>query len=466
MFSFRKVRALTLASVLVLAACSDDDDGSAATTTAAPEVTTTTAAEVDDTTTTAAPAFDSAAAAAEVEANVVDLFDQLAIAGDPDSDPADAEAALAAAGALVEDGETDEIKSTIPTIAGLAFAAQLTIVIDEAPTFDDAGTTANYLFSALSFGNPSQLDKANGISVLQDGTWKLSKDIWAAFVAMGGGADPDDMGDDFDAEAAADEVSANVIGLFDQLAIAGNPDSDPVDAAAAVGAAAGLIEGGDCPEVRGQVPFIAGLAFAAELTTIIDEPATFDDSHTTANYIFSALSFGNPSQLDKASGVSVLENGVWKLSGDIWVAFLALGGGEAPDPNAPFDPEVAADAVSANVVDLFDQLAIAGNPDSDPRLVAPALAAAACLVQDGYTEEVQEQIPVIAGLAAAAELTLVIDETPTFDDAGTTSNYVFSALSFGSPSQLDKANGVSVLDDGVWKLSSDIWQAFVVMGGG
>jgi hypothetical protein len=302
--------------------------------------------------------------------------------------------------------------------------------------------------------------------VLQDGTWKLSKDIWATFVAMGGGAEPDDMGEEFDVDAAAEEVSANVVGLFDQLAVAGNPDSDPVEAAAAVGAAAALIEGGDCPAVRSQVPVIAGLAFAANLTTIIDEPATFDDDNTTANYVFSALSNGAPSQLDKANGVSVLENGVWKLSGDIWNAFLAMGGQTAPDPDAPFDAAGAAESVSANVVDLFDQLAIAGNPDSDPRLVDPALAAASCLVEDGYTEDVQAQIPVIAGLAAAAELTLVIDEAPTFDAAGTTANYVFSALSFGAPSQLDKANGISVLQDGTWKLSKDIWAAFVAMGGG
>ncbi len=271
---------------------------------------------------------------------------------------------------------------------------------------------------------------------------------------------------DFDEAAAAEEVAANVVGLFDQLAIAGNPASTPEDIAAALGAAAGLIEGGDCPPTLGQVPAIAGLAAAAELTLVIDEAATFDDSGTTANYLFSALSFGSPSQLDKANGVSVLENGVWKLSSDIWGAFLAMGGITAPDPNAAFDPAAAAGEVAANVVGLFDQLAIAGNPDSDPRLVEPSLRAAACLVQGGDTEEVIAQIPVIAGLAAAAELTLVIDEAATFNDAGDEANYIFSALSFGAPSQLDKSNGVSVLENGVWKISSDIWAAFVAMGGG
>src|SRR4051812_46673817 len=126
MLSFRKVCALTMTSALLVAACgSDDDKGSAVTTTAAPAATTTTVAAEDPTTTMAEPAFDAEGAAAEVEANVVGLFDQLAIAGDPASDSADVDAALLAAGELVEDGDSDEIKATIPTIAGLAFAAKL-----------------------------------------------------------------------------------------------------------------------------------------------------------------------------------------------------------------------------------------------------------------------------------------------------------------------------------------------------
>ena len=270
----------------------------------------------------------------------------------------------------------------------------------------------------------------------------------------------------FDAAAAAAEVDANVVGLFDQLAIAGDATAAPADIAAAVGAAAGLIQGGDCPPTLGQVPVIAGLAAAAELTLIIDEEPTFNADGTEATYLFSALTFGNPSQLDHANGVSVLENGVWKLSSVIWGAFLGLGGITPPDPNAPFDAAVAGPEVEANVVGLFDQLAIAGNPDSDPRLVEPALRAAACMVQGGDTEDVQAQVPVIAGLAAAAELTLVIDEAPTFNADGTEATYLFSALTFGNPSQLDHSNGVSVYENGVWKISSDIWAAFVVMGGG
>ncbi|CAN5407874.1 hypothetical protein BH10ACT2_BH10ACT2_24350 [soil metagenome] len=270
----------------------------------------------------------------------------------------------------------------------------------------------------------------------------------------------------FDEAAAAAEVDANVVGLFDQLAIAGNAATAPVDAAAAIGAASGLIEGGDCPATRSTVPTIAGLAAAATLTLVIDEEPTFNADGTEATYIFSANSGGNPTQLDHSNGISVLENGVWKLSSEIWGAFIAMGGGTPADPNAPFDAAVAGPEVSANVVDLFDQLAIAGNPDSDARLVGPALAAAGCLVQGGDTEEVQAQIPNIAGLAFAATLTLVIDEAPTFNADGTEATYIFSANTGGNPTQLDHSNGISVLENGVWKLSSEIWAAFVAMGGG
>jgi hypothetical protein len=269
-----------------------------------------------------------------------------------------------------------------------------------------------------------------------------------------------------DEEAAAAEVEANVIGLFDQLAIAGAEGADPVEAAAAIGAAAGLIQGGDCPAIRSTIPTIAGLAAAAVLTLVIDEAPTFNAEGTEATYLFSALAGGNPSQLDHSNGISVFEGGVWKLSSEIWSAFIAMGGGTPEDPNAPFDAAVAGPQVEANVVDLFDQLAIAGNPDSDPRLVEPALRAAGCLIQGGDTEEVQAQIPNIAGLAFAANLTIVIDEAPTFNADGTEATYLFSALAGGNPSQLDHSNGVSVLENGVWKISSDIWAAFVAMGGG
>jgi len=269
-----------------------------------------------------------------------------------------------------------------------------------------------------------------------------------------------------DEAAAAAEVEANVVGLFDQLAIAGDATADPVEVAAAIGAASGLIQGGDCPAIRATVPTIAGLAAAASLTLIIDEAPTFNAEGTEATYLFSALAGGNPSQLDKSNGISVFEGGVWKLSSSIWAAFIAMGGGTPMDPNAPFDAAVAGPQVGANVIDLFDQLAIAGNPESDPRLVEAALRAAACLVQGGDTEEVQAQIPMIAGLAFAAGLTLIIDEEPTFNADGTEATYVFSALAGGNPTQLDKSNGISVYENGTWKLSSDIWAAFVAMGGG
>ena len=128
-------------------------------------------------------------------ANLIELFDSLAVAGDPEGDPAEIEAALARAAELVEGGDTQEVQDQIPSIAALAAAAQLEIVVDEEPTFRDDNTVADYIFSALSFGNPSQVDKANGIHVLENGTWKLSADLWAAFVALGAGASTDDVGD-------------------------------------------------------------------------------------------------------------------------------------------------------------------------------------------------------------------------------------------------------------------------------
>jgi hypothetical protein len=270
----------------------------------------------------------------------------------------------------------------------------------------------------------------------------------------------------FDAAAAAAEVDANVVGLFDQLAIAGDTTASPVDIAAAVGAASHLIQGGDCPDIRSTVPTIAGLAAAATLTLVIDEEPTFNADGTEASYIFSANSGGNPTALDHANGTSVLENGVWKLAAPIWGAFEGMGGMTPADPNAPFDATVAGPQVDANVVDLFTQLAVAGDPTSDPRLVQPALDAAACLIQGGDTADVQAQIPTIAGLASAATLTIVVDQEPTFNADGTEADYIFSANSGGNPTALDHANGVSVLENGTWKISSDIWAAFVAMGGG
>lgn len=173
------------------------------------------------TTPASAQDFDEEAASAEVQENLIKLFDLLAIAGNSESDSAAVDAALEEAAGLVEGGDTDEVKAQIPGIAALAAAAELTVVIDEAPTFDEAQTTANYLFSTLSFGNPSQVDKANGIHVLENGVWKLSALLWEAFVALGGDSTPDDV-DDGNAGAAEDgddEELANTGLNTDLLAI-------------------------------------------------------------------------------------------------------------------------------------------------------------------------------------------------------------------------------------------------------
>ncbi|WP_420639545.1 hypothetical protein [Candidatus Poriferisocius sp.] len=150
--------------------------------------------------------FDAEAASEEVVENLIDLFTYLDVAGNPDSSAAEAEEAVSAAAALIEGGDTAEVQGQIPGIAALAHAAELTVVIDEEPTFSEDNTQANYLFSALSFGNPSQVDGANGIHVLEDGTWKLSSLIWQAFVAMGGDAQPEDMGDGGVVDGGADDT--------------------------------------------------------------------------------------------------------------------------------------------------------------------------------------------------------------------------------------------------------------------
>lgn len=166
--------------------------------------------------------FDEEAASAEVTENLIRLFDLLAIAGNPDTAAADVEAALTEAAGLVEGGDTAEVQAQIPNIAGLAAAAELSIEIDEAPTFDEDQTTATYVFSALSFGNPSQVNEANGIHVLENGTWKLSSQLWAAFVALGGDSTPDDVddgGEDAGEDGGEDEELANTGINSDLLAI-------------------------------------------------------------------------------------------------------------------------------------------------------------------------------------------------------------------------------------------------------
>jgi hypothetical protein len=188
-----KALASTLVVALILAGCGDDSDDEPADEPEVeePEVE---EPEPEPEPEPEEPEFDAEAASAEVVANLIDLFDQLAIAGNPESAQADIDAALARAAELVEGGDSPEVQAQIPNIAGLAYAAELTVVIDEEPTFSEDNTVANYLFSTLSFGNPSQVDKANGIHVLENGVWKLSSDLWAAFVALGGDATPEDVG--------------------------------------------------------------------------------------------------------------------------------------------------------------------------------------------------------------------------------------------------------------------------------
>lgn len=186
--------------------------------------------------------LDEEAASEEVVDNLIRLFDLLAIAGNPDTDPAEAEAAIEEAAGLIEGGDSEEVKAQIPGIAALASAAELTIEIDEPPTFDESGTTATYVFSALSFGNPSQVDEANGIHVLEDGTWKLSSQLWNAFVALGGDSTPEDVDDG--GEGEGDEAEGEGEGEDEELANTGSTsDILAILAVAVLGAGAMFVSG-------------------------------------------------------------------------------------------------------------------------------------------------------------------------------------------------------------------------------
>ncbi len=185
--------------------------------------------------------FDEDAARAEVVDNLTSLFDNLATAGNPDSDAATVEQAIEDAAAVIEGGDSQEVKDQIPGIAALAFAANLEIVIDEEPTFNEDGTQATYVFSALSGGNPSQVNEANGVHVLEDGVWKLSSQLWQAFVALGAGATPDDVGDGEDGGDGEDDGEATGdAGDDEELATTG-VDSDVLAIIAIAVVAAGAM---------------------------------------------------------------------------------------------------------------------------------------------------------------------------------------------------------------------------------
>ena len=154
---------LGVLALLGFTACGDDDDDEAATTTTEAAA----AAEPDD----------PAAAEAEIRANIETLFTSLGAAGAAE-DGAAKEAARDQVVANIENG--DDYRDTIVTVEPLA--AGLAVVIDSVTFTSD--TTADFQYDLLIGGNPTQVTDSTGTAVQQDGTWKLSADVWESLVAL------------------------------------------------------------------------------------------------------------------------------------------------------------------------------------------------------------------------------------------------------------------------------------------
>lgn len=123
---------------------------------------------------------------------------------------------------------------------------------------------------------------------------------------------------------AAQMVSRLYRTLFGDLTIAGSPTSSPAQKGAATNRLLDKLEG-DRSDLEREIPFVAALTAAAELTTRIDQPATI--TYPTATIRFSVFSFENPTQLSQSFGLAVYENGRWKIANEIWEAFLGMAGG-------------------------------------------------------------------------------------------------------------------------------------------
>ena len=123
--------------------------------------------------------------------------------------------------------------------------------------------------------------------------------------------------DEFDAEAAAAEVTTNVTLFFDNLALLGAAEGDEQDRL--VAEMTGVLEGGNEDSGAGMLA-VAGLApgLSVEMSNveIVDEQS--------ATFIFSLLIGGNPTSVADANGQAVNEDGTWKLASVIWDALLGM----------------------------------------------------------------------------------------------------------------------------------------------
>ncbi|MDE0666923.1 MAG: hypothetical protein OXH67_15100 [Acidimicrobiaceae bacterium] len=251
--------------------------------------------------------FDAEAAAAEVTANVSLFFDNLALVGTAEGD---AQQGYIDEMVAVLEGSDPAAGDTFKSLGGLA--AGLTIDMRDVVVADEQNAT--FVFDLLINGNPTSVVDATGRSINEDGVWKLSLETWGALAAL---ADTGDGGDEFDAEAAAAEVAANVSLFFDNLALVGTAEGDAqqgyIDEMVAV------LEGSD-PAAGDTFKSLGGLA--AGLTIDMRDVVVADEQNAT--FVFDLLINGNPTSVVDATGRSINEDGVWKLSLETWGALAAL----------------------------------------------------------------------------------------------------------------------------------------------
>ena len=256
------------------------------------------------------PEFDADAAAAEVSTNVTLFFDNLALLGAAEGDE---QARLVAEMTSVLEGGNEDSGAGMLAVAGLA--PGLSVVMSDVAIVDESNAT--FIFSLLISGTPTQVADANGRAVNEDGTWKLAAEIWGALLGMV----PDEP--EFDADAAAAEVSTNVTLFFDNLALLGAAEGD--EQARLVAEMTSVLEGGNEDSGAGMLA-VAGLA--PGLSVVMSDVAIVDESNAT--FIFSLLISGTPTQVADANGRAVNEDGTWKLAAEIWGALLGM---------VPDDPE-------------------------------------------------------------------------------------------------------------------------------
>ena len=381
--------------------------------------------------------FDAEAAAAEVAANVSLFFDNLALVGTAEGDEQQTYIDEMIAVLEGSDPATGEIFKMLGTLAaGLTIDMRDVVVADEA--------NASFTFDLLINGNPTQVTDATGTAIFEDGVWKLTQQTWGALAAL---ADTGDGGDEFDAEAAAAEVAANVSLFFDNLALVGTAEGDEqqtyIDEMIAV------LEGSD--PATGEIFKMLG-TLAAGLTIDMRDVVVADEAN--ASFTFDLLINGNPTQVTDATGTAIFEDGVWKLTQQTWGALAALA--DTGDGGDEFDAEAAAAEVAANVSLFFDNLALVGTAEGDEQQTYIDEMIAVLEGSDPATGEIFKMLGTLA-----AGLTIDMRDVVVADEAN--ASFTFDLLINGNPTQVTDATGTAIFEDGVWKLTQQTWGALAAL---